>query len=266
MSISSEIARITKNISDSLDAVAAKGVVVPSGSNSDDLPELIAQITSGSGGGSGAISIIDTPDAGGGVVRTITAVDISDTTAAAADVASGKYFYTSEGVKTAGTATGGASNYVTGTFKGTTTGAAMDVNIPYTGNGYPIVVMIYVSGGIRDADGTFENLIQRYATAELLATKADISEAPEYRNTANYAADFAAVISMYKNSSTDASSYTSGRSASQTLYRNSTRASSSSALEIVKFLPNNIMSVYIASTSYGFAANYDYTYHIIYSS
>ena len=33
--------------------------------------------------------------------------DVSDTTAAAADVASGKYFYTSEGVRTAGTSEGG---------------------------------------------------------------------------------------------------------------------------------------------------------------
>lgn len=44
MSISSEIARISGNITDSLTAVASKGITVPSGSNSDDLPDLIAQI------------------------------------------------------------------------------------------------------------------------------------------------------------------------------------------------------------------------------
>ena len=58
-------------------------------------------------GGVEAISIVDTPDAAGGTVRTITALDISDTTAVAADVAQGKYFYTAVGVKTAGTASGG---------------------------------------------------------------------------------------------------------------------------------------------------------------
>lgn len=50
MSIQSEIDRIAQNVSDSLDAVAAKGVTVPAGSTSDDLPSLIASIPTGSGG------------------------------------------------------------------------------------------------------------------------------------------------------------------------------------------------------------------------
>ena len=53
-----------------------------------------------------AISVVDTPDVHGGTIRTITAVDISDTTAVAADVADGKYFYTANGVKTVGTGSG----------------------------------------------------------------------------------------------------------------------------------------------------------------
>ena len=38
-----------------------------------------------------------------------TLIDLTDTTAAAADVASGKYFYTNAGVRTQGTASGGGS-------------------------------------------------------------------------------------------------------------------------------------------------------------
>lgn len=46
MSISSEINRIAQNVSDSLTAVASKGTTVPSGANSDDLPDLIASLPS----------------------------------------------------------------------------------------------------------------------------------------------------------------------------------------------------------------------------
>lgn len=63
------------------------------------------------GGGTPAISVVDTTDSHGGTVRTITALDISDTTAVASDVAQGKYFYTAAGVKTAGTASGGGATY-----------------------------------------------------------------------------------------------------------------------------------------------------------
>lgn len=86
MSISSQISRISQNVSDSLDAVAAKGVTVPSGSTSDDLPELIAAIPTGSGS---AISIVDTTDEHGGTIRTITGVSLAGDTVTAAHLETG---------------------------------------------------------------------------------------------------------------------------------------------------------------------------------
>ena len=69
-----------------------------------NLAELVVNVSSSTP----AISIVDTTDSVGGTIRTITALDISDTTAVASDVASGKYFYTAQGQRTAGTGSGGS--------------------------------------------------------------------------------------------------------------------------------------------------------------
>lgn len=55
-----------------------------------------------------------------------TVIDISDTTASASDVASGKYFYTAAGAKTAGTGTGG-SGTITVTDVANTTGTTAQI-------------------------------------------------------------------------------------------------------------------------------------------
>ena len=50
------------------------------------------------------VPAVQLPISGGG---TATFTEVTDTTATAADVASGKYFYTASGVRTAGTNSGG---------------------------------------------------------------------------------------------------------------------------------------------------------------
>ena len=118
MSIASEISRISKNVSDSLTAVAAKGVTVPSGSNSDDLAGLIAQITSGGGGS--AISIVDTVDANGGTIRTITASDLSSDTVTASHLEYGYTAHDASGSAITGTLSPGVTP--TGTINITSNG------------------------------------------------------------------------------------------------------------------------------------------------
>lgn len=54
-----------------------------------------------------AVPAVNLPKTGGG---TATFTDVTDTTAAAGDVASGKYFYTAAGVRTQGTSSGGGGS------------------------------------------------------------------------------------------------------------------------------------------------------------
>ena len=91
-------------------------------------------------GGTAAISVVDTLDSHGGTIREITAIDISDTTAIASDVAVGKYFYTASGVKTAGTGSGSSSSgqTVTGTFTGDN-GITVQISCSFA----PDVIYIY---------------------------------------------------------------------------------------------------------------------------
>lgn len=64
----------------------------------------MAQNVTVAGASYSAVPSVVLPKTGGG---TATFTDVSDTTAAAADVASGKYFYTAAGVRTQGTNSGG---------------------------------------------------------------------------------------------------------------------------------------------------------------
>ena len=207
------------------------------------------------------VPAVTLPIDGGGTAKF---TDVSDTTASASDVAQGKYFYTSSGVYTQGTASGGggASNVVTGTFKGTTTGAAMDVTLNYSGTGYPIAVMVYPSGGTNKTGSPFYDLIQQYATEYFLAIKTDTSEVPVFDAAGTNG--MCSVINRYKYSRSNATSRS--QSASETVLVMRDQPAQGGNQTLCKIKSSTAMSVYIASTSYGFAANIEYTYHIIYSS
>lgn len=135
MSIASQISRIQQNVSDSLIEVANKGVLVPAGSTSDDLPELIAQITSGAGS---AITVTDTLDENGGTIRTITAVSLEGDTVSPGTLLQGYTAHNSLGEAIVGTMDPGSSP--TGTINITTNGthdvsayASANVQVPTGG-------------------------------------------------------------------------------------------------------------------------------------
>lgn len=140
MSIQSEITRISGNVSDALGAIATKGVTVPSGSNSDDLATLIGQIQTG-GGGAGAISIIDSPDAAGGTVRTITAVNISGDTVTAAHLETGYTAHDASGNPITGTLFPGLY-YEEGQFQPAEDTSAPVINFQNTTGNRPFYVQI----------------------------------------------------------------------------------------------------------------------------
>ena len=73
-----------------------------------------------------------------------TLIDITSTTALASDVASGKIFFTKDGVQTTGTSTGGGGLvYETGTYTPTTDIARPEISFATTHSVPPAILIIY---------------------------------------------------------------------------------------------------------------------------
>lgn len=203
------------------------------------------------------------PKTGGGTARFS---DASETTAVESDVTSGKRFLGADGEYKTGSASGGggASNLVTGTFKGTTTGAAMDVTLNYSGSGYPIAIVVFPTEGSQPpTTGTFGN-ISRYAISQWTAVKFNANTTPTYPTGSTGDENYCSVAYRYKNSTSDATSYT-GSTTTSRVFRNAD--ASNSAAQCVKIKSAKVMSVFIGATgNYGFPANIEYRYIICYSS
>jgi hypothetical protein len=89
-------------------------------------------------------------------VSTATFTDVTDTTAEAADVASGKYFYTASGVRTAGTSSGGGSSWelissTTMTVSTTSTSAQSAGTVALGSAAFTADAIIWVH--VRDTEG-----------------------------------------------------------------------------------------------------------------
>ena len=157
-------------------------------------------------------------------------------------------------------ASGGASNVVTGTFKGTTANAAMDVTLSYTGNGYPIALIIFPKDGLYSS--SLDNLVQRYVVVQFFMTKAQIASAPTYDSGSNE--NLGIVACTYKSNSSSATTHAYAGSRSASSYYDAD--SSNNNARVARIRSKTKMSVFIAGTSYGFAQNVEYTYYVIYSS
>lgn len=202
------------------------------------------------------------PVSGGG---SATFYEISDTTASASDVASGKYFYTSAGVKTEGTNSGGggASNIVSGSF---TTGASNGVesfNVSYTGGGYPIIIVLEVDGLMSNT--TWAGVIRQSTIGYFAVCKRYPNSHPDVdKDSIN--------TCFYKSSSSSASGVNYSVNISTKVYEYTTNPSSSTSYHnAVRIALNdgifNVIKFYVTPSSrYGLTPNTKYNYYIVYSS
>lgn len=149
---------------------------------------------------------------------------------------------------------------VVGTFKGETAGAAMTVNIPYMGNGYPVAGIVFPSGGTMITD--IAELVQNHVGIVYAFAKNDTEEAPTYNDTSS-SKNKASVLVWYKNSSSDPLNWTTNGVKDKAFFQNA--AATSSNTNLWRINDDTTMSVYIASNSYGFANGIEYTYMIVYS-
>ena len=164
---------------------------------------------------------------------------------------------------------GGASNIVKGSFTtGSTGGVAESVNIPYTGNGYPIALLVYVKGGPYNngtgGDTTWYNSVQRYAIGLFALVKSRTTTTPTYGTSG--ADNYGTVAVIYKNSTSQATTYS--RTSSMTANSFTSSNANSTAATAVRFKGNagKTLSYYVASTSYGLLPSTEYEYIAIYSS
>ena len=96
-----------------------------------------------------AVPAVQLPKQGGG---TATFTDVTDTTAAASDVASGKYFYTASGVRTAGTSSGGGS---VSTDTKTTTASNYPTSLSFTSmKGQPKMFTVRLNASVSSSGNT----------------------------------------------------------------------------------------------------------------
>lgn len=210
------------------------------------------------------VPAVQLPQTGGGTARFD---DASVTTATASDVASGKVFLASDGTITTGTNSGGggASNFVTGTFTTpSTTSTNGTVDVPYSGSGYPIMLVIYVEGGCyNSAVSGWYNSVVRYAVGQFCITKGVATTAPTYKTSGSE--NYGTVQVLYKNSTSSATAYSSTRSATANSYSSTTATSTSYAT--VRWISNTRISYRNCngSSNYGLLPGTTYRYVVYYS-
>ena len=166
---------------------------------------------------------------------------------------------------------GGATNIVQGTFTTANSGGGTgSVSLSYSGSGYPIACFVYVDGGAYNngtgGNTTWYNSMDRYDCGFFSMVKARTTTTPGY--TTSGADNYGVVTIIYKNSTSNSTSYTRTSTMTANTYTSSSTNASASTV-CVQFKGNNkTLSYYIGnrgSSSIGLARNTKFAYIVIYS-
>lgn len=152
---------------------------------------------------------------------------------------------------------GGASNFVIGTFTtGSSTGTTGSISVPYTGSGFPLAAMVFVSSGAYNSANTaWYNSTHRYAVGQWT-----------YHNAQQSSSCNTGVTTwVFKNSTSSATTY-SRSSAMNTTVRTSSAPTGAGATCVRMTTDGKTLKWYVSSTSYGLLAETEYKYIIIYST
>lgn len=156
---------------------------------------------------------------------------------------------------------GGSSNIASGKFKGTTAGSVLNINLEYYGIGYPVGFIVQPVGG-QGGNTSFSQLVQRYCCAQYIGCKFNSAIQPTYASSGE--ANQFVTFHRYKSSTSSATSYSSANAANTIITSGANAATGQT--NILKFKDSKTLSVFIATNSYGFAANVEYEYYVVFSS
>lgn len=141
---------------------------------------------------------------------------------------------------------------ITGTFN-TGSGTIASVDIPYDGDGYPIIVLVYPSEGGYNPDGKYYNALQSDAVGMYVSIKNYFDKSPS-ENT------YATCIYRYKTNSTSATNYSTASTSRVTYSDTEPRQGITRSFYIRN---NKNFSFWIGTL--GLLAECDYDYVVVYS-
>lgn len=169
---------------------------------------------------------------------------------------------------------GGGTGFsiVTGSFTTPASAGNSDVEIPYSGEGYPLFAAVFVKGGINNntegGNQTWYSLIKRQAVGAWYMSKSEMNTTPTY--LASGSKNYGACSGVYKSSATNPATYQSSASAIVPVFSNAAANPGTEAHTCVKFKGGPaLLTIYtgpdLQNYKYGLAEDTEYEYIILYS-